>query len=86
MGGREPPELEALRLIEVFGVRGVLGDGTLGLGEMRGMLAARSVKRLYAEWVQADPRLVWEADHPEFAAMLDELDGGRQAEDDYANA
>lgn len=85
VGGREPPELEALRLIEFFGPQAVLGDRTLGVGEMRSLLAAQSVTRLYADWSRADPRLMWEFDHPEFAAMLDALDADRPTEDDNAD-
>ncbi len=60
----------------------MFGDRPLGVSEMRSLLAARNVKRLYAEWSQAKDRLVWEFDHPEFAGMLDAIDEER----DHADA
>lgn len=60
-------------MLQAFGVRAVLGDRTLSVAEMRSLLAVQNIKRLYAEWQQAPQRLIWEADHPEFAEMLDAL-------------
>ncbi len=82
LGGRAPDELEALSLIKAFGVSAVLGYRILGLREMRSLLAAQNIQRLYADWQAAEPRLIWEFHHPEFTALLEALD----AEDQHANS
>lgn len=53
-----------LWLIDRFGVQGVVGTRALGVKEMRGMVLAENIHRLYGERAKAENWVSWVREHP----------------------
>ncbi len=63
-----------MRLVRVFGAQAVYGNLPLSVATMRRLLAAESTRRLYNEREEAEDRVMWEFDHPGFAALIEAVE------------
>lgn len=79
--GPLPYAVRALRLIEHFGARAVMGRDVLGYFEMTAMLAGASVIEAYQSREAARARgidsLEWSAGAPHLADVLDEAESAQ---------
>lgn len=60
--------------MRVFGAQSVYGDLPLSAAKMRSLLAAESTRRLYNEREEVEDQMVWDFEHPQFAALIEAVD------------